>query len=78
MYIGDDLSDGLFGWVTIAVNTSATYDPNYSFVYTESGGIAESGGSSTTGGDGASGGNGTAPSGSFSGAIPSDTATVAA
>lgn len=42
--LGDSLSDGLFGWVTIAVNVSATYDPNYSFVYTASGGVAESGG----------------------------------
>lgn len=43
--LGDDLSDGLFGWVTIAVNVSSTYDPAYSFVYTGSGGVAESGGS---------------------------------
>ena len=28
--LGDDLSDGLFGWITIAVNVSATYDPSYS------------------------------------------------
>ncbi|KAF8851882.1 aromatic compound dioxygenase [Acephala macrosclerotiorum] len=41
--LGDSLSDGIFGWVTIAVNVSATYDPNYSFVYTASGGVAESG-----------------------------------
>lgn len=47
VYLGDDLSDGIFGWATIAVNTSATYDPNYSFVYTASGGIAESGGTVT-------------------------------
>lgn len=44
--LGDSLSDGLFGWVTIAVNVSATYDPAYSFVYTASGGVAESGGDS--------------------------------
>lgn len=44
VYLGDDLSDGLFGWITVAVNTSATYDPSYSYVYTASGGIAESGG----------------------------------
>jgi protocatechuate 3,4-dioxygenase beta subunit len=66
--LGDELSDGLFGWVTIAVNVSATYDPNYSFVYTAAGGVAESGGTtSVDGGSGdASSGNGTsaAPSGS--------------
>ncbi|KAF2165734.1 hypothetical protein M409DRAFT_36863 [Zasmidium cellare ATCC 36951] len=45
-YLGDELADGLFGWITIVVNTSATYDPGYSFVLTEEGGIAQSGGSS--------------------------------
>ncbi|KAH6654521.1 Intradiol ring-cleavage dioxygenase [Truncatella angustata] len=83
VYLGDDLSDGLFGWVTIAVNTSATYDPNYSFVWTESGGIAQSGGTvSVDGGSGdggaPSGGNGTSPSGSLSGAVPSGTAAPSA
>lgn len=81
VYLGDELSDGLFGWITIAVNTSATYDPNYSFVLTESGGVAESGGSVTvdggSGDGGDTGGNGTAPSGSFSGAVPSGTAVAA-
>ncbi|KAF2469244.1 aromatic compound dioxygenase [Lindgomyces ingoldianus] len=67
VYLGNDLSDGLFGWITIAVNVSATYDPSYSFVYTASGGVAQSGGSDS--GNGA-GGNGTMPSG----APPSGTA----
>ncbi|KAJ4465636.1 Intradiol ring-cleavage dioxygenase [Lentinula edodes] len=47
VYLGSDLSDGLSAWVTIAVNTSATYDPNYSFVWTSDGSIAESGGELT-------------------------------
>lgn len=47
VYLGDDLSDGLFGWVTVAVNVSASYDPNYSFVWTESGSVAKSGGTVT-------------------------------
>jgi hypothetical protein len=55
--LGDSLSDGLLGWITIAVNTSATYDPNYSYVYTASGGVAESGGGTDTP-------NGGSPSGS--------------
>ncbi|KUJ13326.1 extracellular dioxygenase [Mollisia scopiformis] len=64
--LGDSLADGLFGWVTIAVNVSATYDPNYSFVYTASGGVAESGGDVTVDGGGST--NGTAAP---SGAVPS-------
>lgn len=57
--LGDSLSDGLFGWITIAVNVSATYDPNSSFVYMAAGGVAESGGDDSVGGDGGAG-NGTA------------------
>jgi protocatechuate 3,4-dioxygenase beta subunit len=52
--LGDDISDGLLAYITIAVDTSATYDPTYSFVYTANGGVAESGGSDTIGGDGGS------------------------
>ncbi|KAF7536259.1 hypothetical protein G7054_g4662 [Neopestalotiopsis clavispora] len=48
VYLGDDLSDGLFGWITIAVNTSANSDPSYDFAMTSSGGIAESGGDEST------------------------------
>jgi protocatechuate 3,4-dioxygenase beta subunit len=47
VFLGDDVSDGLFGWVTIAVDTSASYDPKYSFVLTSSGGVEESGGTDT-------------------------------
>ncbi|KAJ3748020.1 Intradiol ring-cleavage dioxygenase [Lentinula detonsa] len=47
VYLGSNLSDGLFAWITIAVNTSATYDPNYSYVWTANGSIAESGGEVT-------------------------------
>jgi protocatechuate 3,4-dioxygenase beta subunit len=32
VYLGTDLSEGLFGWITIVINVSATYDPNYSFL----------------------------------------------
>jgi len=73
VYLGDSLEDGIFGWVTIAVNVSATYDPNYSYVYTEEGGVAESGGEvSVDDGSGTGTGNGTAPSGALSsGAAPS-------
>ncbi|OKL57087.1 hypothetical protein UA08_07576 [Talaromyces atroroseus] len=42
--LGDSVEDGLFGWVTIAIDTSASYDPKYSFVLTSSGGVEESGG----------------------------------
>lgn len=59
VYLGDSLEDGIFGWLTIAVNVSATYDPNYSYAYTETGGVAESGGEVSVDGGGAGTGNGT-------------------
>ena len=71
VYLGDSLEDGIFGWVTVAVNVSATYDPNYSFVLTDEGGVAESGGGAGAG-TGTGAGNGTSPSGALpSGAAPS-------
>jgi hypothetical protein len=70
VYLGDSLADGIFGWITVAVNVSATYDPNYSYVLTESGGVAESGGDGGSGGAGT--GNGT--SAASSGAVPSGAA----
>lgn len=74
-YLGSKLEDGIFGWLTIAVNISATYDPNYSFAYTSSGGVEESGGTnSVNGGNGTAPGNGTGPGGGGAmptGAVPS-------
>lgn len=67
--LGDSLADGLFGWVTVAVNVSATYDPNYSFVYTADGGVAESGGEVSV-----TGGAGSTPGGNSTGAAPSGSA----
>lgn len=53
VYIGDSVEDGLFGWVTIGINTTAVYEPTYSFEYTADGGVAVDGGNG--GGPGAGG-----------------------
>ncbi|KAI5358176.1 Putative intradiol ring-cleavage dioxygenase, core [Septoria linicola] len=37
IYLGDDLSDGLFAWVIVVVNTSAQYEPSYNFTLTKEG-----------------------------------------
>ncbi|KAL1856026.1 hypothetical protein Plec18170_003894 [Paecilomyces lecythidis] len=61
VYLGDRVEDGLFGWITIGVNRSATYDTDYSFIYTGSGGEEVEG-------------SGFSPSGLASGsALPSST-----
>ncbi|KAL4889535.1 Intradiol ring-cleavage dioxygenase [Aspergillus ambiguus] len=67
VYLGDDLSDGLLGWVTIAVNQSATYSPAYSYEWTSSGSVAVSGHS----GDSVNGGGAMPSGGSPSGSKPS-------
>lgn len=68
VYLGDTLEDGLFAWITVAVNVSATYAESYSFELTSSGGIAsdnsqEGGGGSGGPGSGPGGDNGTFPGG---------------
>lgn len=64
VYLGDSLEDGLFGWLTIGINTSASYTPTYSFELTEDGGVAVAGAGGTSGGGGGGGGPGGGPPGS--------------
>lgn len=52
VYLSDDIEDGLFGWMVIGIDPSASYTPSYSFELTSSGGIAASGGDSTSTGGG--------------------------
>lgn len=48
-FSGDDLSEGLFTWILIGINSSASYTPTYSFELTSSGGEAVSGGNTGPG-----------------------------
>ncbi|RDW65720.1 intradiol ring-cleavage dioxygenase [Aspergillus mulundensis] len=72
VYLGDELEDGLLGWVTVAVDLSAEYSPAYSFVWTDSGSEAVSGHGDDNvnggGGPGESGAPGGAPTGVPTGA----------
>jgi protocatechuate 3,4-dioxygenase beta subunit len=80
VYLGDDVTDGLFAWIQIGVNVSADYsaDEYYNVAaYLDEDGGHESGSGMIGGGgggDGPGGGNGTMPTGSFSGAPPDATA----
>jgi hypothetical protein len=71
--LGNTVSDGLFMWVTLGVNTSASYTSSPASELTADGGVAVSSSGSTpsgvNGGNGTMMGNGTAPSG----AMPSGT-----
>ncbi|PVH79822.1 aromatic compound dioxygenase [Cadophora sp. DSE1049] len=74
--LGDSVEDGLFMWVTLYVDTSASYTSSPASELTADGGVSVSGGTSSgpSGGSGSDGpgGNGTMPSGAApSGAVPS-------
>ncbi|KAF9701609.1 hypothetical protein EKO04_001015 [Ascochyta lentis] len=84
VYVGDDITDGLFAWIQIGVNATADYtdDDYYSVAatYQAGGGVAnaDSGifGGDGAGGNGTKGGNGTMPTGSPpSGAVATSTAS---
>ncbi|TFA99738.1 hypothetical protein CCMA1212_008460 [Trichoderma ghanense] len=81
LYLGEDITDGLFAWIQIGINGSADYST--SSYYGVAAYLAEDGGHSTgnsiggggPGGPGGNGtGNGTFPSGPMSGMPPSSTA----
>ncbi|CAD0090140.1 unnamed protein product [Aureobasidium vineae] len=85
IYLGDDISDGLFAWIQIGLDTTANYiDDEYYTVaaYVDADGGHASSNSFTGGGSGTGdAGNGTAPadgnasgSGAPTGSAPSDTA----
>jgi hypothetical protein len=52
VFLGDSVEDGLFTWIIVGIDTTASYTPTYSFELTEDGGVAVSGGSSSGGGGG--------------------------
>ncbi|KAL4808057.1 Intradiol ring-cleavage dioxygenase [Aspergillus unguis] len=80
VYLGKDISEGLFAWIQIGINATADYTDNsyYSIAgyYGENGGYQNTDSSAFGGGGGAPGGD--APSGAVSGAIPSGTAAPSA
>lgn len=77
LYLGDDITDGLFAWIQIGINSTVDYqnDEYYAVAgyLAADGGHAESN-SLQAGGGGGDSGNGSAPSGT--GAFPSSTASA--
>lgn len=55
VFLGDDVTDGIFSWITIGVDPTATYEGSYAALLTADGGVANSN---------SGGGGGAAPSGS--------------
>jgi protocatechuate 3,4-dioxygenase beta subunit len=79
VYLNDEAGTkgGIFSWLTIGIDTTATYETSYAALLTADGGVANSDSAGAGGGD-APTGNSTAPSGVPSGipsgGIPSGTA----
>ncbi|KAK6066786.1 gpi anchored dioxygenase [Seiridium cupressi] len=57
--LGDNVSDGVFSWITIGVDLTATYETSYAALLTTSGGVSSSSSCSV-----GTNGTGSAPSGS--------------
>lgn len=63
--LGDDISDGVFGWIALGMDSGAAYNISAAARWTENGGVAEAGAGGPPGGGAggpppdASGANGT-------------------
>ncbi|KAJ4258672.1 hypothetical protein NW764_016280 [Fusarium oxysporum] len=60
VFLGDSVEDGIFSWLTVGVNTTATYSTSYAAYLTENGGVSNS----NSDGPGSGGPDGTPPAGS--------------
>lgn len=69
--LGDDISEGLFGWIAFGVDTSASRNVTPAVYLTENGGVEN-----PNAGGGGPGGPGGAPPPGFPTTIPSSTATA--
>jgi hypothetical protein len=77
--LGDDISEGLFGWLAFGIDSGASYNVTPAATLTEDGGVANENAGMGMGGGAPPSGSGAPPSGSGtpplgSGAIPSGTA----
>jgi hypothetical protein len=68
VYLGDDVSDGIFAWITVGMDPTQDTTVTPAAYYTEEGGIENEN-------SGAPGGGGSPPGGAPSGALPTASAT---
>lgn len=52
VYLGDDVSDGVYAWVTVGITTNTSYATNPASVYSEQGGYVNDASGDLNGGDG--------------------------
>lgn len=70
VYLGDDISDGIFAWISVGMDPTVDSSVSPAAYYTEQGGVENE-----NSGPGMGGGGGSPPGGSSSGAVPSASAT---
>ncbi|KAL2809102.1 Intradiol ring-cleavage dioxygenase [Aspergillus granulosus] len=64
--LGDSLSDGIFAWISVAIDPTVDREVSTAAYYTEDGGVANGGsGTGGSGGSGSGGPGGSGPSGGF-------------
>jgi hypothetical protein len=68
VYLGDDISDGIFAWITVGMDPTQDTTVTPAAYYTEEGGVENEN-------SGAPGGGGSPPGGAPSGAPPTASAT---
>ena len=73
--LGDTVADGLYGWITVGIDTSNSFSPGAAATLTENGGVANPNGG--MGGGPPGGGNGTRPTGAMPSGMPSGAPTGA-
>lgn len=61
--LGDTVADGIFAWISVGLNSTATYSVQAAAAYGENGGVASSNAMGGGGGPGGAPGNGTGPPG---------------
>ncbi|KAF4767813.1 hypothetical protein N7455_011331 [Penicillium solitum] len=71
VYLGDDISDGIFAWISVGMDPTVDSSVSPAAYYTEQGGVENE-----NAGAGMGGGGGSPPGGSSSGAAPSASATA--
>lgn len=67
VYLGDDISDGIFAWISVGMDSTVDTSVSPAAYYTEQGGVENE--------NSGMGGGGSPPGGSPSGAAPSASAT---
>jgi protocatechuate 3,4-dioxygenase beta subunit len=74
VYLGDDISDGVYAWVTVGITTNTTYETKAASYLTSDGGVANSAEDTLDGGMASGGTTGNSSTGTTGSAVSGSTA----